>query len=46
MNNTRYGANVLVIDPSRNHRYLDISPETVKRLTESFVNPKIKEARD
>jgi len=44
MHNSRYGAKVLVIDPSRIHNYLDISPEAVKKLTESFVYPKVKEA--
>lgn len=43
MHNTKYGAKVLVIDPARIHDYLDLSPGAVKKLTESFIYPKVKD---
>ena len=44
MHNTKYGAKVLVIDPARIHDYLDLSPGAVKKLTESFIYPKVKDS--
>ena len=42
LHNTQNGAKILVIDPARIHNYLDMSPDAVKKLTESFIYPKVK----
>lgn len=46
LHNGGRGEKILVIDPARIHNYLDMTPDAVKKLTESFVYPKVKEAPD
>jgi hypothetical protein len=42
MHNTRYGEKVLVIDPAIIQNYLDLPPDAVEKLTQSFIYPKVK----
>lgn len=45
LHNMRHRAKLLLIDPARVHGYLDVSPEAVKKLTESLIYPKKKKER-
>jgi len=38
----QHGAKVLAIDAAKIHDYLVISPDAVKKLTEFFIYPKVK----
>lgn len=45
LHNGGRGEKILVIDPARIHNYLDMPPEEVKKLTDSFVYPREKDIR-
>jgi len=45
LHNTQHGAKILVIDPARIHNYIDMAPDAVKKLTESFIYPAEKDKR-